>query len=348
MLRRLSNGPLSRLVLSKTVLNQARPSLAMAVSRIRDFSTVRRSRAEKTHGQTKKDNAMARQQDPLSHAYSPFSRSINDFIGRPFFARDPFAPFFSDPFFEEFHREITPLLRSPMIPSASFPDRRVQLKETSGDDDKGDAYEITVDIPEGLEHPDLKVELERDGTVVHVSGERHVEEDDMTTTTRFSKRFAIGKGMMDTDNMQAHLDEGNGCLVIRAPKLEPQPQPAPTTRQIDITTKPRSQDISDEELRQQNYNPAFDESDSIETGKDQKRQNTKAKGQVTDEELRQKNYGDAFDESDSIETGKDHEQRDDKVRDMTDEELRQKNYNDAFDESDSIETGKKLKGTRVA
>eukprot|EP00977_Amphora_coffeiformis_P017734 scaffold5885_cov201-Amphora_coffeaeformis.AAC.12 len=279
MLRRLSTSPLSRMVLSKTVLYQARPSLAVAASRLCDFSTIRRSRAEKPPVQTprmtkgdNKDSTVAKKQASTVPAFSPFARSMDDFIGRPFFARDPFAPFFTDPFFEEFHREMMPILRSPMMMRpTSFADHRVQLKETPGDDEKGAAYEISVDIPQGLQHPNLKVELERDGTVVHVSGERHEKTDDTTTTTRFSKRFAVGNGLMDTDNLQAHWNEDKGYLTIRAPKLEPQPKSIDhdTTRQITITTNRKAQQVSDEELRQKTFNDAFDESDSIETGKKQ-------------------------------------------------------------------------------
>ena len=208
-----------------------------------------------------------------------------------------------------------PILRSsPMTRPTSFGEHRIQLQETPGDDEKGAAYEISVDIPQGLQYPDLKVELERDGSVVHVSGENHVETDDTTTTTRFSKRFAIGKGLMDTDNLQAHFSLGEndkGRLVLRAPKLAPQPEPeAPATRRIEITTgnpNLKAQQVSDEELRHMNFNDAFDESDSIETGKIKQEYPTdipKTPQQVSDEELRHKSFTDAFDESDSIETGK--------------------------------------------
>ena len=135
-----------------------------------------------------------------------------------------------------------------------------EIKESDGN------YEIVLDIPQGLERQDLKVELERDGTIVHISGEQRREEksgDDQqsstTVMTRFSKRFSIGD-QVDTERMQANLSDG--CLVIRAPKLPVEAK----KRQIEITNKPHLE-MSEEEIRHKNYNDAFDESDWAEEGK---------------------------------------------------------------------------------
>ena len=173
-------------------------------------------------------------------------------------------PFFSremrmmDDSFDRIEKMMMPVLRS------TYPAARAgtllkaspgyEIKESEG------SYEIALDIPEGLETKDLKVELERDGTVVHVSGKRHFEKDGVESSMQFSKRFTIGMNI-DKDNIQANF--ADGCLVIRAPKLVTEEE---GNRQIPITSQPH-QIPSEEEVRQKDYSDEFDESDWAETGK---------------------------------------------------------------------------------
>jgi HSP20 family molecular chaperone IbpA len=277
MLRQVTKLPLSR-VLSPPVLNKvALPSLAAAAS-VCHFSTRSRARAEESIPVHKKEhkgkNKLSKQKENYP-MYSPWDssmfsmRSFDDF-----FARDPFfAPVFKDPFFEDFHREMRdfhremmPVLRS-RPQASSLATHLIRASPGYEIKESEDAYEIAVEIPEGLGKDDLEVELERDGTVVRVSGKREVKDDDGSTTmTHFSKRFTIGKGVVDTDKAGANFSDG--CLVIRAPKLDP---PVEAKRTIQITSKPH-QEISDEELRQKTFNDAFDESDWVETGKKQQEQ----------------------------------------------------------------------------
>jgi HSP20 family molecular chaperone IbpA len=125
-------------------------------------------------------------------------------------------------------------------------------------------YEISVQVPEGVSASDMTVELEHDGTVLHLSGARKVEHEGMVSETRFDKRFTIGPNV-DSNQMTANLSEG--VLVLTAPKLEPE-KPKHT---IAITTeKPyysTGEVALEEEVVQKSYSDEFDESDWVETGK---------------------------------------------------------------------------------
>jgi HSP20 family protein len=214
----------------------------------------------------KEENVPVRSQPKRSMGMSPWDNFFRTRAGfDDVFAHDPFfAPLFrdgEDPF-ERMRRDIMmdwmPVLRSTRPKSLSSRLVRTspgyEIKESEG------AYEIALDIPDGLETKDLQVELERDGSVVHISGERQHSADGVESMTRFSKRFSIGDGV-DAENIQANF--ADGCLVIHAPKLAMENQ---AKRLIPISNRPHKQ-ITDEELRQKNYNDEFDESDWVETGK---------------------------------------------------------------------------------
>lgn len=189
--------------------------------------------------------------------FRPLFGGFDDiFAGDPFFARDPFAPFFSrrlDPF-----EHIMPVLRDfPMDKSKTL------LRSSPGYDIKesGTSYEIAVNVPKGVDASDMNVELENDGTVLHLSGERKTEKEGSVSEMRFDKRFTIGTNV-DTENITANLDEG--VLILKAPKLKPQIAEKPK-HTIPITKQPHA--MLDEEVVQTNYSDAFDESDWAETGK---------------------------------------------------------------------------------
>jgi HSP20 family protein len=173
-----------------------------------------------------------------------------------FFARDPFAPFFARP--DEPFIDIMPVLRSfPVNPRMTL--RRsspgYEIKESDG------TYEIVIDIPDGVQASDMTVELENDGTALHLVGGKKVEEEDMVSETRFDKWFTIGHNV-DTKNITANLNDG--VLVLRAPKLEKDTLQK-ASQAIAITEEPHI--MTDEEVVQKSYSDAFDESDWAETGK---------------------------------------------------------------------------------
>jgi len=193
--------------------------------------------------------------------FRPLFGGFDDIFARdPFFTRDPFAPMFSrrdrDPF-----EHIMPVLRNFPFDNKNKTILRsspgYEIKESDG------TYEIAIDVPKGLDASDMTVELENDGTVLHLSGEHKTEKEGgkVVSQMRFDKRFTIGTNV-DTENIKANLDEG--VLVLTAPKLKPEAAEKPK-KTIPITKKPHS--MLDEEIVQTNYSDAFDESDWAETGK---------------------------------------------------------------------------------
>jgi HSP20 family protein len=158
------------------------------------------------------------------------SQHMRPFVGRhPFFDRsffddffapssfwnrgDPFAPFFArrDPFMD-----IMPVLHSqiPRDPAMTL------LRSSPGYEIKesNEAYEIAVDVPDGVGASDMTVELENDGTVLHLSGGRKVEEEGVSTETRFDQHFTIGTLNVDSDKISANLSDG--VLTVTVPKLQ--------------------------------------------------------------------------------------------------------------------------------
>lgn len=265
------------------IASRAMPARAapFGIQRVCEFATTPRRTASKT---AKKDEDTSvkttkRQDDRVMAMTSPLNAffrtnsngGFDDWMLGHHLWEDPFlASFFQhDPLLERMRQDVINMTTMPVVryrgPTTGT-SRLVraspgyEIKESDGN------YEIALDIPQGLEQNDLKVELEGDGTIVHISGEQRREEksdndqqSSTTVVTRFSKRFSIGD-QVDTEYMQANF--ADGCLVIRAPKV-----PVETKkRQIEITNKPHLE-MSDEEIRHKNYNDAFDESDWAEVGK---------------------------------------------------------------------------------
>ena len=103
---------------------------------------------------------------------------------------------------------------------ASFPAYEV--------DESGSTYKIKVDVP-GVKADDLKVELEEDGKVVHISGGRKFEKDGAVTESRFEKRFTL-RDSVDAHALTARLE--HGVLVLEAPMLK---EVKPKTRLIAVS-----------------------------------------------------------------------------------------------------------------
>ncbi|KAL7547025.1 hypothetical protein ACHAWF_010351 [Thalassiosira exigua] len=80
-------------------------------------------------------------------------------------------------------------------------------------------FRLAVDVP-GVKPDHLKVELENDGRVLHMSGDRKVKTSKSFEEYKFDKRFTLGNDM-DASKITAHLSDG--VLVLAAPKKEKLP-----------------------------------------------------------------------------------------------------------------------------
>ena len=88
-------------------------------------------------------------------------------------------------------------------------------------------FRLAVDVP-GVKPDHMKIELENNGRVLHISGDRKEMTDTSYKAFKFDKRFTLGRDL-DTSKIAAHLSDG--VLVLTAPKMEKLP---PTKQQIEI------------------------------------------------------------------------------------------------------------------
>ncbi|KAL3827043.1 hypothetical protein ACHAXA_007550 [Cyclostephanos tholiformis] len=88
-------------------------------------------------------------------------------------------------------------------------------------------FRLAVDVP-GVKADHIKVELENNGRVLHISGDRKEKTDTSYKAFKFDNRFPLGRNL-DTSKIVAHLSDG--VLVLTAPKMEKLP---PTTQKIEI------------------------------------------------------------------------------------------------------------------
>lgn len=89
-------------------------------------------------------------------------------------------------------------------------------------------FRLAVDVP-GVKSDNVKIELENDGRVLHLSGGRKKETNISYEEFKFDNRFTLGKDL-DTSKITAHLSDG--VLVLTAPKMKKLP---PVKREIAIT-----------------------------------------------------------------------------------------------------------------
>lgn len=89
-------------------------------------------------------------------------------------------------------------------------------------------FRLAIDVP-GVKSDDMKIELEHDGRVLHLTGGRKVKTEKAFEEYKFEKRFTLGRDL-DTTKLTAHL--ANGVLVLTAPKKEKLP---PAKQEIAIT-----------------------------------------------------------------------------------------------------------------
>mmetsp|Transcript_20862 Transcript_20862/g.32107 ORF Transcript_20862/g.32107 Transcript_20862/m.32107 type:complete len:153 (-) Transcript_20862:925-1383(-) len=93
------------------------------------------------------------------------------------------------------------------------------------------SFQLAVDVP-GVKASDMKMDLEHDGRVLHLSGGRKKQEGNNFSETKFDQRFTIGKDV-DTNKITANLE--NGVLVVNIPKKEKEES---VVRNIAITEGP--------------------------------------------------------------------------------------------------------------
>ncbi len=88
-------------------------------------------------------------------------------------------------------------------------------------------FRLAVDVS-GVKPNHMKLELENNGCVLHISGDRKEKTDTSYKAFKFDNRFTLGRNL-DTSKIAAHLSDG--VLVLTAPKIEKLP---PTTHRIEI------------------------------------------------------------------------------------------------------------------
>ena len=75
-------------------------------------------------------------------------------------------------------------------------------------------FELSIDLP-GLKSEDLTVQLEENGRIIHVMGERKSRRPENSVVSMFEKNFAVDESI-DTGNIRVDLSDG--VLAITAPK----------------------------------------------------------------------------------------------------------------------------------
>ena len=150
-------------------------------------------------------------------------------------------PFFA-PGFDDFFFSPVSIFRSPLD------DLMPQMNEASGllraspgysIHEHDGAYQISVELP-GVRASDMKIEVEGDGKLLHLSGGRKVVKEGSVAETKFDKKFTIGDNV-DITKMTANL--ADGLLILKAPKKEKE---EPKTVAISITENPHPVEKQDE------------------------------------------------------------------------------------------------------
>jgi HSP20 family molecular chaperone IbpA len=106
-------------------------------------------------------------------------------------------PFFASDWDRDFFHEPMSILKSSFFDDVDNTPGGRLLRSSPGYEIKedGKTYQIAVDIPEGVGLGDIHVNLEQDGHVLHVAGQRKVESKDGFSETRFDQRFTIGSNV---------------------------------------------------------------------------------------------------------------------------------------------------------
>jgi HSP20 family protein len=83
--------------------------------------------------------------------------------------------------------------------------------EVHEDDTK---FQFSLDVP-GVKPEDITVQVEQNGSALHLSGGRKIQRGDEVIETRFEKRFRLGRNI-DASKITANLSDG--VMIVTAPK----------------------------------------------------------------------------------------------------------------------------------
>jgi HSP20 family protein len=163
--------------------------------------------------------------------------SITMALSRRLFGFDDFFdPRFRDPIADIVQMPVLDIERDPfMVLQRSSPGYEVHSTDKE--------WKLAVDVP-GVQAPDMSVNLEDNGRLLHLSGGRKVVKDNQVSESRFDKRFTIGDDI-DISQITANLE--NGVLTVTAPKKE---KKEPETVKIPITMGTASAQIEDEKKKE--------------------------------------------------------------------------------------------------
>ena len=161
--------------------------------------------------------------------------ALNPFYNRPLFPAGVEEFFTPSPFFFRHPAFDLPIVPSLMKEGGPLSDDLIRSSPGYTITEADGKFNINVDLP-GMKPSDIKVELEHDGSVLHISGERKIKTENTYKEVSFDRRFSLGANV-DVEKMTANL--ADGVLTLTAPKMEPE---KPKTRTIAITEGPATKE----------------------------------------------------------------------------------------------------------
>ncbi|KAL9187793.1 hypothetical protein ACHAXT_006171 [Thalassiosira profunda] len=134
-------------------------------------------------------------------------------------------------------REMDELMESSLAsyprPSLSLPEALDQRRPLGFKIEEGESeYQMAIHAPD-VEAKDLDLQLDHDGRVLRLKGERITEDGGMKVQSRFEKAFLLPPDV-DTEKLAASLD--GDTLSVVAPKIKEEAPDEPKSKKIEIST----------------------------------------------------------------------------------------------------------------
>ncbi|KAK0591882.1 hypothetical protein LWI29_009712 [Acer saccharum] len=156
--------------------------------------------------------------------------ALSLFGGRRSNIFDPVSLDIWDPFTDLYPATIANLPSSVARETSAIANTRIDWKETP------EAHVFKADLP-GLKKEEVKVEVEEDGRVLQISGERNREQEEKNekwhrverSIGKFLRRFRLPENAR-VDQIKACME--NGVLTVNVPKME---EKKPEIKAIDIS-----------------------------------------------------------------------------------------------------------------
>ncbi|TXG49876.1 hypothetical protein EZV62_025751 [Acer yangbiense] len=156
--------------------------------------------------------------------------ALSLFGGRRSNIFDPVSLDIWDPFTDFYPGTIANLPSSVARETSAIANTRIDWKETP------EAHVFKADLP-GLKKEEVKVEVEEDGRVLQISGERNREQEEKNekwhrverSIGKFLRRFRLPENAR-VDQIKACME--NGVLTVNVPKME---EKKPEIKAIDIS-----------------------------------------------------------------------------------------------------------------